>query len=200
MRSALALLVLFLPIGHAPVSAETWIGLWQVGDEFLGMTTGGDVDRYIPPISVTQCAGSMGSGPWVSFGRVDERIPALRPDGQIWAMDVSTGTANLYRTLPPDREWCSPQYPEDGSSYAISCDGEIWNLYEPAQTRADFGPSVPGRWICVATVDDSLRATLESGDTVQGTWEWCDPAGTYVAQGRGSDSPEPTGRAPRSSP
>ncbi len=181
MRTALPLLAfLLLLIPCNPAEAETWIALWQVNDEFLGMSTSGDVYRYIPATGTTEFAGSMGVGPWVSFGRHDEQLLALRPDGQVWAMDASTGAASLYRALPPDREWCAlQQHPDIWPSYVITCEGEIWSLYEPVQLLADFGPCLPGRWISIANADDSFFATVESGDTAQGTWEGCDQAGTF---------------------
>jgi hypothetical protein len=179
MRTALALLALSLLIASTPAGAENWIALWLDSDTFLGMTENGDVYRYIPATSATEFSGSMGPGPWVSFGRNGEHFLALQPSGQVWTMDAS-GAASLYLTLPADHEWCAlQQHPDIYAWCAISCDGEIWSLYEPVHLLADFGPCAPGRWICVANADDSYLATLESGDTVQGTWEWCDAVGTY---------------------
>jgi len=180
MRAALPLLALFLLIGSSPAGAENWIALWLDNDVFFGMAQNGDVYRYVPATSATEFVGSMGPGPWVSFGKIDQQLLALQPNGQVWAMDASGGAVSLYRTLPADREWCAlQQHPDVQPSYVISCDGEIWSLYEPVRLLADFGPCAPGRWISIANADDSFFATLESGDTVQGTWEWCDPAGGF---------------------
>jgi hypothetical protein len=180
MRVALPLFAVFLLIGSSPAVAENWIALWLDNDEFLGVTQNGDVYRYVPATGATEFAGSLGPGPWVSFGRNGEQMLALQPNGQVWGMDASGGTASLYQTLPPDREWCAlQQHPDIYAWFAISCDGQIWSLWEPVHLLADFGPCAPGRWISVANADDSYFATLESGDTVQGTWEWCEAAGTF---------------------
>lgn len=180
MKTALTLSALILLAGSGPGWAENWIALWQDDDEFLGMIQSGDVYRHSPATGVTQFAGSMGPGPWVSFGRHGEQLLALRPDGQVWTMNASGGAAGLYQILPPDREWCAlQQHPDVSASFAISCDGQIWSLYEPVRLLADFGRCAAGRWISVANADDSYFATLESGDTWQGTWEYCGPAGSF---------------------
>ena len=177
-----ALLVTFLPIllGACPAGAEDWVALWQIDDLFLGMMENGEVYRHDPATGQTQSAGSFGDGPWVSFGRLDDRLLALRPDGEIWIMPASSGEAVPYWTLPADREWCAlQQHPDIYPGYAISCDGEVWSLYEPQQMLADLGLYAAGRWICIATADDSFFATLESGDTWQGVGEYFGPSGTY---------------------
>ena len=176
------LLIVFLPIllGGSLAGAEAWVALWQIDDLFLGMTENGEVYSHDLATGQTQLAGAFGAGPWVSFGRDDEQLLALKPDGEIWAMPASTGVAVLHWTLPADREWCAlQQHPDIYPSFAISCDGEVWSLYAPLQMLADFGLYAAGRWICIANADDSFFATLELGDTVQGTWEWCDPAGGF---------------------
>jgi hypothetical protein len=180
MKAALAQIALFLLIGSSSADAQSWIALWQDDDEFLGMMENGDVYRYVPATGATQFAGSMGSGPWVSFGRNVGQLLALQPSGQVWGMNPSSGVASLFQTLPSDREWCAlQQHPDIYSWFVISCDGQIWSLYEPVRLLADFGLCAPGRWICVANADDSYFATRESGDTWQGTFEYCAPAGSF---------------------
>jgi hypothetical protein len=180
MRAALLLLILVLVGGNRPAIAEDWIALWLHEEAFFGLTEGGSVYRHDPTIGSTELAGSLGPGPWVSFGKHGEDLLALKPNGEVWSMDASSGATVLYRSLPSDREWCAlQQHPDIYPSYAISCEGEIWSLWEPLQLLVDFGPCAAGRWICLATADDSFLATLESGDVYQGTSEWCDAGGSY---------------------
>jgi hypothetical protein len=150
MRAALLLSILALLsvlVAAGPAGAENWIALWLIGDDFLGMTGNGEVYRYIPSTGEVVSAGSLGSGPWVSFGRQDEQLLALKSDVEVWAMPGSGGAAALYRALPADREWCAlQQHPDLQPWLAISCDGEIWNLSAPPQMLADVGAYASGRW------------------------------------------------------
>jgi len=178
MRIVLLFVVLSTLLS-GPAVAENWIALWQIDDEFFGMTEDGGVYRHDPATGQTELAGLFGPGPWASFGRHDDQLLALKPDGEVWAMPASTGVATLNWTLPSDREWCAlQQHPDIQPTFAISCDGEVWSLYQPLQLLADFGPYAPGRWICIANADDSFVATLETGDTWQGFGDFY-PAGTY---------------------
>ncbi len=181
MPFAVALaLVCTLALTMSPAFAERWIALWLHEGGFLGLTEGGNVYRHVPGTTTTEYAGSFGSGPWVSFGKDGEFLLALKPDGEVWRMNASTGDAERDLSLPSDREWCAiQQHPDVAPAFAISCGGEIWSLWEPLHCLADFGPCASGRWICVANADDSYFATLESGDARQGTPEWCNPAGRY---------------------
>ncbi len=180
MRVVVLLLALFFVLHSSPARAETWIALWQDDDEFLGMTESGDVYRYDPATNLTQFHGFMGPGPWVSFGKRDEQLLALRLDGQVWAMNATSGATTLFLTLPSGNEWCAlQQHPDVQPAFAISCDGKIWSLYEPVHLLADFEPCGPGPWVSVANADDSYFATLESGVTVQGTYEGCVQVGSF---------------------
>jgi hypothetical protein len=180
LRAALLLFVLALLVTSGPAVAGDWIALWLHEGVFLGLTEGGDVYRYSPGTGTTEFAGSLGPGPWISFGKNGESLLALKPNGEVWSMNASSGAAGQYLSLPSDREWCAlQQHPDVIPSYAISCSGEIWSLWEPLRLLADFGPCATGRWICIANADDSYFATLESGDVRQGTAEWCEPAGRY---------------------
>ena len=173
-------LAVALLVGSTPAVAEDWIALWLHQGVFLGLSHGGDVYRHNPGTGETEFVGSLGPGPWISFGKNGEDLLALRPSGEVWSMNASSGAARLDLALPSDREWCAlQQHPDVVPGFAISCDGEIWSLRETLHLLADFGPCATGRWICIANADDSYFATLESGDVRQGTWEWCNPAGTY---------------------
>ncbi len=183
MRTALLSLsvpLLLLSLCTSPAGADDWVALWFIDDSFLGMMDNGDVHRYDPATGQTEPAGSFGSGSWASFGRVDGNLLALRSDGQVWIMPASSGQASLHWTFPADHEWCAlQQHPDNQPTFAISCDGEIWSMWNPGYLLADFGPYATGRWIAVANADDSFFATLESGDTWQGMGDWCQQSGTY---------------------
>jgi hypothetical protein len=180
MRSLLLIVLLPILLGASPAGADDWIALWRIDDLFLGMVENGEVYSHDPATGETQLTGTFGAGPWVSFGRHDEQLLALKSNGEVWAMPASTGIPMLCCTLPADREWCAlQQHPDIDPSFAISCAGEVWSLYEPVEMLADFGLYAAGRWICIANADDSFFATLESGDTWQGFGESFDPSGTY---------------------
>ena len=182
MRAALLLssLLLSLLVGVSPAGAEDWIALWTIGGSFFGMTENGCVYEYDPATGHTELTGSFGEGHWVSFGRRDDRLLALESGGQVWAMPASTGVAELYWTFPGDHEWCAlQQHPDNLPTFAISCDGEIWRMWDPLEMLADMGQYATGRWISVANSDDSFFATLESGDTWQGMGDWFQQSGTF---------------------
>lgn len=180
MKAALLLFVSVCTLLVQPAMAQDWIALWLHDGAFLGLTEDGDLFRCQPATHGTELVGSIGTGPWVSFGKRGVELLALKSDGEVWTINAYDGVAAPYVTLPSDREWCAvQQHPDVMPSYAISCDGEIWSLWEPVRLLADFGPCAEGRWICIANADDSFFATLESGDARQGTPEWCNPAGAY---------------------
>lgn len=93
MRAALLIALLPILLGVCPAGAENRIALWHIDDVFLGMMENGEVYRHDPATGQTQLAGSFGEGPWVSFGRRDDQLLALEPDGEVWAMLASSGEA-----------------------------------------------------------------------------------------------------------
>ncbi|HOX27160.1 MAG TPA: hypothetical protein PLL30_15965 [Candidatus Krumholzibacteria bacterium] len=180
MRTILVIALFTLLAGGSPAAAQDWVALWRIGDSFFGMAESGDVYRHDPATGETEFVGSFGAGAWVSFGRQDDLLLALKSDGEVWTMPASTATAVLTWALPADRSWCAlQQHPDTAPWCAISCDGEVWRLDEPQQLLADFGLFAAGPWICIATADDSFIATMENGDTWQGYGEYFEPSGTY---------------------
>ena len=91
MRAALLLFVLALLVTTSSAVAGDWIALWLHEGVFLGLTEGGDVYRYSPGTGSTEFAGSLGPGPWISFGKNGENLLALKPNGEVWSMNASSG-------------------------------------------------------------------------------------------------------------
>lgn len=154
--------VLFLSLSLlwlGPAGAEDWVALWTWDDSWVGMRADGEVWQYNPGNQISSYVGTFGTGPWVAFSKSMHDILALKPNGEIWAMN-GLGNPWLHLSLPNDKDWCALLTVPEGSSgpyFALTCDGEIWVTSDPPQYAGDFAGPVPTKAVTFGGMKDLFR-------------------------------------------
>ena len=144
MKISITIIILLILLAGT-ATGEDWIALWTWDDSWVGMNTNGEVRQYVPGTDAAQLVGTFGDGPWAAFSRNNLEILAMKPNGEIWAMN-GLGVTRLFLSLPADRQWCAlllvPEV-SAGPYFALTCSGEIWTASEPPRYNGTFEGPVP---------------------------------------------------------